>query len=523
MKRTFSTSEHLLPSSMHEVCSVIDSLSEVEDSIVDKFNAHQRRTYAKPNTTAPSVTQKIYRVYLRHKFMSATSEENAHFLIRLEGCILDPRYECIPGSSFCEIFDKVKIQPDKRFYAQQARLEWESEENFHSSCRNSDVNLGSQGKGTNNHCSPRAVEFKLYGDKQSVAKIALHQNSKFCARYEVSSKLREIILPGIKRDPTLEEVILAVINYAQRKFLVKSRKNLIELDENLKEIFGDIGQIATSQIGDRLIEYELLKPFRKIYHVDIPLNLEASLVFPKDENVYNNNSMSQIGGRVFDIEIDLIDEFGFESQFYLNTAAAVYGDAEKYFSRLFNGAQFVSSNIKRTQKELDILLQLVRNTLYTFNDRNFDLFYYKKVMETKFGPNFILSQSVINAGVRDLEKAVGRRKGYFCPHNQFYDCNSKRSDKIDQRNIVEIKCDEIQRIEEDFIQDVTFDVKFTSSSKPGIPEKPQMKIPKWISTCKTPKNREQGSVATSNFDYHGHVHAYQAFLDVGNDEIFTVL
>ena len=109
-------------------------------------------------------------------------------------------------------------------------------------------------------------------------------------------------------------------------------------------------QIPTSQIGDKLIEYKLLKPFRKIYQVDIPLNHQASLVFPKGESIYNDNSMSKIGGRVFDIEIDLIDVFGFDTQLCLNDAAAVYGNSEEYLSHLLVGAQFVSSKIMPTLK-----------------------------------------------------------------------------------------------------------------------------------------------------------------------------
>ena len=259
MKRSFSTSDRVLPYSLLEVRGALENLVNVEDTIIDKFNSYHRRAFAKPSTTDPSITQKIYRVYIRHVFISETSEEKAHFLIRFEGCVLDPKYESNVGSSFCEIFESVKIQPDKRFYVQQA-LEWDSHANFSSSCRGTTGNFSSiQMNEAITQCPPQAVEFKLYGDKQSMAKISLHQNSKVCMRYEVSSLLREKLLPCIRLDPTIEEVVVAIVHYAQGNYLVKARKNMIHFDSNLKDIFGDIDQIPTSQIGDKLIEHQLLK------------------------------------------------------------------------------------------------------------------------------------------------------------------------------------------------------------------------------------------------------------------------
>ena len=101
--------------------------------------------------------------------------------------------------------------------------------------------------------------------------------------------------------------------------------------------------------------------------------------------------MSKIGGRVFDIEIDLIDVFGFDTQLCLNDAAAVYGNSEEYLSHLLVGAQFVSSKIERTKKELAILFQLLEDPLKASSNRKLDIVDYMEVIKMNFGLSYFNS------------------------------------------------------------------------------------------------------------------------------------
>ena len=402
----------------------------------------------------------------------------------------------------------------------EAHLEWDSQ--IHSKCRSNGDSSEYREKSTNDQSYPRAVEFKLYGDKQSVAKVLLYQSSRICTRYEVSSKLRETLLPGIKRDPTLDEVVFGIVDYAQKKYLVKCRKNMIELDEKMKEIFGDVEQIPTSQIGDKLIEYQSLKPLHKLYQVDIPLSHQASLSFPiaNGESIYDNNNVSKLGGRVFDIEIDLIDEYGFDSQFHLNNAVAIYDDAETCLSRLLVDAQSVSSKIENTQKELDILFRILRKPLEACVNRHLDLVDYTENMNKKLGPIYSIFPDDINAGVRDIDNIIGGRKAYF----RFHNCHMKQTHYLQAHPTADTKRTKIKHriIEIAKNKDKDLPVQqddFHDETSHMIVEPPDMRNKSEIfggnfKTISSP--RELMSI----YIYYGYIHAYQGFLDVGNDDIF---
>ena len=97
MKRCFSEPDGIIPPALTSVRSTLDRLVDIETSITERWIHHQRVALA--SCIEPEVKSKICRIYVRHQFYPATSSEDAHFLIRFEGNVLDPKYKTAPSVS----------------------------------------------------------------------------------------------------------------------------------------------------------------------------------------------------------------------------------------------------------------------------------------------------------------------------------------------------------------------------------------------------------------------------------------
>jgi hypothetical protein len=139
--------------SFPDLKSTLERLNEIEISIQEKWTHYQRLAIV--TATEPNIHQKILRIYVRHQFFPASTSDRAHFLIRVEGSIADPKYKYSMCSTFGSFFDRIRVMVDKRFYAHYSHLEWDS----------ATASVSASQKGNDTYSSPSCIEFKLFGEK----------------------------------------------------------------------------------------------------------------------------------------------------------------------------------------------------------------------------------------------------------------------------------------------------------------------------------------------------------------------
>lgn len=214
MKRIFGTSDESIPECVWqrfpEQRKKLQRIIALETNIDKLVHRHLRVNFAV--NADQDIKKKILRVFIHHKFNPSTPYDRSHFLILVEGHVLDNKY--MGCTKFGQFFEKVKFQVDKRLMPQEKSLEWSS------------VALQ---EGSNANC----FQVKLYGDKPSSMKIFFHRSSDVRPRYELDTKLRAI-LPNMQLDPTEEDVMLAVWQYILSQSLcieIREKKHLIRYDE----------------------------------------------------------------------------------------------------------------------------------------------------------------------------------------------------------------------------------------------------------------------------------------------------
>ena len=158
MLRSFESSDCSLPESLiARDPSLRESLRRLDDlelTIQDSSMRCQRMALAA--SIQPEVHQKVLRIFLRHQLLPATQSEPAHFLIRVEGEVLDPKYKAAPSTAFTNFFDRIKVIVDRRYYAQYSHLEWDAAAAAVFAPQEA------------HKPSPSCVQFKLFGDKPSM-------------------------------------------------------------------------------------------------------------------------------------------------------------------------------------------------------------------------------------------------------------------------------------------------------------------------------------------------------------------
>jgi hypothetical protein len=202
MKRNFHSDDEIPPAVWEhfpDAKAKLRLIGDLEDEIEAILSTKKRIPFA--INSEPAIRTKVMRVYVRHQFIPATIFEKAHFIVLLEGQLLErSAASAIPFGSF---FDKIRFHLDRRFQPSCFIYEWSADTNP---------------EGVKGNC----FRLKFYGDKPFPLKIFLHRAGHIRARFELSPQLREV-LPFLPVDPTEEDVLMALLQYVQAKGLLDRR------------------------------------------------------------------------------------------------------------------------------------------------------------------------------------------------------------------------------------------------------------------------------------------------------------
>jgi hypothetical protein len=237
MKRSYDETDRALPAPLFQHFphhkQRLDAIQALESQLQSLHCVHKRKKlFLYCHDQSPA--SKILRIYLRHKFIAATDQENSHFLLTIEGRLLDLSLQ-EPSFPFGSFFDQIRIQIDKRYHTPatvavtatgQPSTAKTNESNFVMYEWRKDQFLAGK-KAT-------CFRFKIYSDKSiTPIKIAFTRSAdSACKRYELSSAMREL-LPHMRVDPTEDEVLTAVWQYIEFNSIydVSSSRALLRCDE----------------------------------------------------------------------------------------------------------------------------------------------------------------------------------------------------------------------------------------------------------------------------------------------------
>jgi hypothetical protein len=163
--------------------STILSINKIETQIDATIKRNSR--FLATKSAEPSVVKKVLRIFIHHKFISQTDFEKSHFLLILEGYILDA--QLIRKTKLGRFFDKLRIQIDRK-QLNDRQIEW---------TRQSEPN------GSEADC----FRIKVYSEKVTQIRIILQRSTDTQMRFEISPTLRNI-LTGLPIDPYEEEVLI---------------------------------------------------------------------------------------------------------------------------------------------------------------------------------------------------------------------------------------------------------------------------------------------------------------------------
>ena len=210
MKRSFSEYDSQIPTKLLErfphKSQQLKRIIELENEIEDRLDSF-RRSALEANCEVKT-KPKILRIYIRHVFVPSSLDEKAHFLVTVEGRLLDGTpVEEMPFGLF---FDEVKVVPDRKYNIDNMLFEW-TKEKFPAGVR------------------AQCFRFKLQCDRTLPVTIRLTRSDYAVKRYETSSGLRQL-LPKLPPDPTENEVLLALWEYIQMYDLCPD-KSVVRCDE----------------------------------------------------------------------------------------------------------------------------------------------------------------------------------------------------------------------------------------------------------------------------------------------------
>jgi hypothetical protein len=220
MKRAFTFADETIPPLAWQLfpdcAQKVQQIRDLEEEIEVMLSKKKRMSVAV--NSLPDVKPKILRVYVRHEFVPATATERAHFILTVEGQVLDRT--AVGQLPLGHFFDKVRVQVDKRFHPTVGPFEW-SVDTYPAGAR------------------AQCFRVKFSGDKPSPVKIFLHRaHSEVRTRHEVAPALREL-LPFLPADPAENEVVLAVVQYLEVRGLLARRH--IRLTPELRAAFRTVG------------------------------------------------------------------------------------------------------------------------------------------------------------------------------------------------------------------------------------------------------------------------------------------
>lgn len=197
MKRQLDDIDSLVPVEvLHERDGAIETLSKVNESFaqIESLLLKKKRIDLAMNSE-PQIKQKVLRIYIRHAFVAASASDKSHFLVHIEGLLLDNTIA--KDSHLGSFFERVSVQTqsERKSSPNMQFLEWKDE----------DYALGS---------TADSFRAKVYADKSCTCKILLHRSTDVIARYNISDQLRAV-LPYLRFDPTEEEVLVAMWQYLE--------------------------------------------------------------------------------------------------------------------------------------------------------------------------------------------------------------------------------------------------------------------------------------------------------------------
>lgn len=195
MKRQLIDIDSLLPTGVLQAQEgATDIVNKVNESFakIESLLLKKKRIDLAMNSE-PQIKQKVLRVYVRHEFVGASSTEKSHFLIHIEGLLLDNSIatETHLGSFFERV--SVQTQSERKSNQNSQVVEWKEE----------DCPLGS---------TADSFRAKVYTEKSCMCKVFLHRSTEVTARYNISDQLRAV-LPYLRFDPTEEEILVAMWQY----------------------------------------------------------------------------------------------------------------------------------------------------------------------------------------------------------------------------------------------------------------------------------------------------------------------
>lgn len=307
-------------------------ISKLEDSIEKFFSDHRRKRFA--FNSEPEFKSKILRTYITHQFYPATLDDSAHYIITVEGQLLDSKYKS--ENSFCSFFDNIKVVIDKKHLQTNNIYEW-----------NSYTVLSGR--------SADAFRVKIYSDKQLTVKILLTRTSDVKVRYELSSALRHII-PNLRVDPSKEDVLLDLWQYIlQNNLLDPKDRKLIRCNSDLKSVFGT-ETLLVSSLKNKLTD-ESLHPCPPI-NIDYVMNPNVTTITSQDRRV-SSADITRAGGRVLDLQVDVYDSFGPDILSLNNNVEAIYKDINVAVAPIITRATFLANRVVKVHAELESLADAV--------------------------------------------------------------------------------------------------------------------------------------------------------------------
>lgn len=138
---------------------------------------------------------------LGHRQSDVTGQHDRnHFILTIEGQILDPKYQHI--AFFSEFFSKIEVQLDRKIQPINHYFEWHADESGLDSAR------------------VHAFRVKIHADKSCPSRITMYRKNTCGKRFSTSAALAELF-PSLPADPTEDEVYLAVWDYVQVNYFCR--------------------------------------------------------------------------------------------------------------------------------------------------------------------------------------------------------------------------------------------------------------------------------------------------------------
>eukprot|EP01032_Pedospumella_encystans_P015702 gene15702-17945_t len=303
MKRQLEDIDRSLPRFVLESDGLQDSIQRINAVVanVDSLLLKKQRIDLALNAEPP-VKQKVLRVYVRHEFYAATESEKSFFLVNIEGMLLDEKASDFNLMSF---FERISIQTQTEKKNNQGALVYDWSE--------ADFPLGG---------NAHSVQAKVYADKSTLCRVSLHRSTAVQTRYNISDQLRAFV-PYLRFDPTEEEVLLAVWQYIELNGLIGSEKDkrYFKLTEGLKELLlGDrenpLAVMLVSALRTKLSPHMVpARPVLVDHFLNIASTPEAFALSLKSNYSLRGGgrwptaiAYSRVGGRVFELEVDVRDQ-----------------------------------------------------------------------------------------------------------------------------------------------------------------------------------------------------------------------